>query len=159
MACQFYNNGGLGSCAGCCHFNKSLSLNVTGSTLNVAIGPQVLKNRERICVAIVQNIPQNITQNTKVSIAITGTAPITIPVMTKCGNFVYADQLRTRKVLHLIIGTDVPVFILNDTRDICCTDHAFPTISTSTTTAVSAALEEVVETPVTKAQSSKGGSK
>lgn len=134
MPCEFFNTNGLGTCAGCCHFNKSLSLSVSGGILNVAIGPQTLKNHEKVCIAIVQNIPQNVTQNTKVSIAITGAAPITIPVMTRQGNFVYADQLRTRRVLHLTIGTDVPVFILDDCRNICCTDHAFPTINTNVAT-------------------------
>lgn len=130
MACQFYNNGGLGGCAGCCHFNKSLLMALSGDVLEISIGPQVLKNKEKVCVALCQNIPDGVGPDTTVSIVVEGTSSVTLPVMLRDGNHLYGDQLRTRKVLHLETATDVPSFVLVPPYCVCPTDHSFPTINT-----------------------------
>lgn len=129
MPCNFYNTNGLGTCAGCCHFNKSLAITLVGTVLQIQIGPQILKNGEKVCVALCQNIPE-VTADTTVSIVITGDTPVNVPVYLHNGNRLYADQLRARKVLHLFTATDSPFFIVS-CHDVCGTEHSFPTINTT----------------------------
>lgn len=126
MSCSLYNNGGFG-CGGCIHFYRSLSITLTGDVLTITLPSETVRNREKFCICLAQNIPEGVTANTTVNIAVTG---ITDPfeLLNRCGNRVYGDQLRTRKVLHAIALTDVPVFKLLDNSGICRTEHSFPTL-------------------------------
>lgn len=140
MSCRFYNNDGFG-CGGCCHFTRSTSITVTGGQVVITIPAETVRNREKTCICLAQNIPQTATANTPVVIAVTGVTGL-FSLLNKCGNRVWGDQLRSRKVLHAIALTDVPAFKLCDNDGICCTDHAFPTLVPVTTAAAMVNTDE-----------------
>lgn len=131
MACSQYTNGGYG-CGGCLHFFKSLSITLATDVLTITLPAETVRNREKFCICLAQNIPEGATANTIVNIAVTGiTAPF--PLLTKCGNRVYADQLRSRTVLHTIALTDTPAFKMTNDSRICNTEHSFATLVPTTT--------------------------
>lgn len=131
MPCALYNNNGY-TCAGCCNFNKSTAIAVSGTALQITIPNQTFVNKQCVCVALCQNIPDTVTSDTTVQLSVNGT---TIPLLTCCGNNVYADQLRCRKVLHITIATDTSTGIVSRNSCLCKTSHAFPTLQPATSSA------------------------
>lgn len=125
MPCQLYCNNGY-ACGGCVHFVKSTAVTLTGSNLAITIPNQVLTNHEKICLCIAQAIPAGVTADTTVSISVNGT---TVEMMTTCGNHVYADQIRSRKVYPLNIATDTPAAVVTSNNKLCRTAHVFPSIN------------------------------
>lgn len=140
MSCRFYNNNGYG-CGGCCHFTRTTAVTLADGQIVITIPQQTVRNKEKTCICIAQNIPEVAMANTPVAIAVTG-IPGTFALLNKCGNRVWGDQLRSRRVLHTIALTDVPAFKLCDNDGICRTDHVFATLIPNTTTAVA---EETLE--------------
>lgn len=126
MACKYYNNNGYG-CGGCCHFTKSTSIAVSEGQVVITIPSETIRNHEKTCICLQQNIPSTATADTPVAIAVTGVTGI-FALLNRCGNRVWGDQLRSRKVLHTIALTDVPAFKLCDNDGIYCTDHIYPTL-------------------------------
>lgn len=144
MPCALYNTNGFG-CAGCCHFVKSTSIALSGTTLTITIPNQTIRNQTKLCIALCQSIPDGVTQNTTVVISINGT---NFTVINPCGNDIYGDQLRCRRVLHATFATDTSLAVVSRSR-LCCTDHGFPVIpvpTTSTATAASAAPDTATYT-------------
>ena len=137
MACKLYNNGGF-ACGGCCHFVKTTSVALVGGVLQLTIpSPQViLQNKQKVCICVAQSIPDTATSADTVSIVINGTA---YPLRTRCGNNVHSDQIRSRKVLHTNIATDIPAFMV-DGNELCRTGFNFPTITTTPATPAEASL-------------------
>lgn len=133
MSCPCYVSNGY-SCAGCANFVKSTAIAVSGTTLQITIPTTTLRNHQKLCVALCQSIP-TVTENTTVAI-VDGTTNLN--VVTCKGNYVYADQLRSRKVLKLCIATDVPLAIALPASNLCCTDHSFPPITGATASTASA---------------------
>ena len=129
MACKLFNNGGFG-CGGCCHFDRTNSVSLTGSVLVLDIpAPQVnLTNKEKICICVAQSIPAGVTSADTVAVTIAGGAT-QYPLRTRCGNNVHADQIRCRKVLHTNVATDIPIFVVSS-NELCCTGFNFPIIPT-----------------------------
>lgn len=138
MPCKDYCNNGY-FCGGCKHFIRSTTIAVTGGQVVITIPSEIVRNREKFCICLAQNIPTEATANTPVVVQVTDNATL-YSLLTKCGNRVWGDQLRSRKVLHTIALTDVPAMKLCDDDGICCTDHAFPTL-VSTAPATAAAAE------------------
>lgn len=128
MACKLYNNDGFG-CGGCCHFVKTTSVAIVAGVLQLTIpAPQViLQNKQKVCICVKQSIPDTATSTDTVAIVINGTE---YPLRTRCGNNVHADQIRSRKVLHTNIATDIPAFMI-DGSELCRTGFNFPTITTT----------------------------
>lgn len=123
MSCEFFTGCG---CGGCCHFVKTTSISQSGSVMSLKIPARNLKNREKLCICLAQAIPVSTTPyNTTVSVTV---GSVTLPLYTSCGNRVYADQLRSRRILHLNTATDVLSFTVSP-KEICCTDHPFPTLT------------------------------
>lgn len=138
MACSLYNDGGF-KCGGCCHFVKTTSVALVAGVLQLTIpAPQViLNNKQKVCICVAQIIPDTVTSTDTVAVVING---VEYPLRTRCGNNVHADQIRSRKVLHTNIATDIPSFTI-DGCELCHTGFNFPTISTAATTpAVSTAV-------------------
>lgn len=133
MACNLYNNNGFG-CGGCTHFVRSNSVTLTGGVLTIDIPlPQVsLSNKQKICICVSQSIPTGVTSVDTVSITING-GTTAYPLRTRCGNNVHADQIRSRKVYHTNIATDIPQFVVSS-NELCCTGFNFPTITPVATT-------------------------
>ena len=134
MPCSLYNTNGFG-CAGCCHFVKSSSIALSGTTLTITIPNQTIRNQTKLCIALCQNIPDGATQNTTVQISVNGT---NFTVINPCGNAIYGDQLRCRKVLHTSFATDTSMAVVSHSK-LCCTDHGFPVIPVPATAAASVA--------------------
>lgn len=130
MACNLYNNNGFG-CGGCTHFvrTNSVTLNAGVLVLNIPVPLVPLSNKQKICICVAQNIPATATSANTVAITV-GTSTTQYPLRTKCGNNVHADQIRSRKVYHTNIATDIPVFVVNGC-ELCPTAFNFPVISTT----------------------------
>lgn len=128
MACYLYNNRGY-ACGGCVHFVRSTAVTLTGTVLSITIPEETLKNHQRLCLCIAQSIPDAADENTTVSVVL-GTQEI--PVITRCGNHLYADQIKSRQVLKLFAATDIPYFVTAQDCHLCKTKHVFPTIPTPT---------------------------
>lgn len=125
MACRLYNNNGFG-CGGCTHFVKTVSVTVSGNVLILNIPQKTYSNHEKVCICVAQNIPTNITSAMTVAITI-GIGTTQYPLITRCGNNVHADQIRSRKVYHTNVATDTAVFVVNRC-ELCNTGFNFPII-------------------------------
>lgn len=130
MACQYYNNGGYG-CGGCTHFVKTNSVTLNGTVLELNIPQNTYSNKEKVCICIAQAIP-TVTSADTVAVTI-GTSTTQYPLRTKCGNNVHADQIRSRKVYHTFVATDIAQFVVSDC-ELCRTGFNFPTIPETTPT-------------------------
>lgn len=128
MPCNLYNNNGFG-CGGCSHFVRTNSVTLTGNVLVLDIPqPQeTLSNGQKICICVAQAIPAGVSSANTVAITINGVATQYI-LRTKCGNNVHADQIRSRKVYHTFLATDIPAFIVSGC-ELCPTGFNFPTIA------------------------------
>ncbi len=110
MACSLYNNNGYG-CGGCVHFVKTNSVTVQDSVLILNIPQATYSNKEKVCICIAQAIPTVTSAETVVITIGTGTTQYVL--RTKCGNNIHADQLRSRKVYHTNVATDVGAFMVS----------------------------------------------
>lgn len=142
MPCAYYVNNGC-TCVGCSRFVQSTAVAVSGNFLQITIPALTLCNKSKLCVAICQSIPSTATNSMPVQLT-DGTN--TLNVITPCGNYLYADQLRSRKVLHLTIATDVPLAKLTTMNCLCCTSHTFPVLNSSTASTATVANASVKST-------------
>lgn len=124
MSCKLYNNNGYG-CGGCIHFVKTNSVTLQDNILTLNIPQESYSNKEKVCICIAQTIP-SVTSSDTVVITI-GTGTTQYPLRTRCGNNVHADQLRSRKVYHTNVATDVGVFTVSE-YELCKTGYNFPVI-------------------------------
>ena len=131
MACSLYNNNGFG-CGGCCHFVKTISVTLNGTVLELNIPQATYSNGEKVCICVAQSIPDGVTSADTVAITI-GTETTQYPMRTKCGNNVHADQIRSRKVYHTFVATDLGTFVVNPC-ELCRTGFNFPTLPAPATT-------------------------
>lgn len=124
MACRLYDNGGYG-CGACKHFVKTTAVTLVDSVLVLNIPQKTYNNHETVCICVAQTIP-DVTSAQTVAITI-GTSTTQYPLRTTCGNNVHADQIRSRRVYHTHVATDIPVFVVNPC-ELCATGFNFPTI-------------------------------
>lgn len=155
MSCSLYNANGFG-CCGCPNFVKSTSIVLSGTTLQITIPNTLIRNNQKFCIALCQNIPTTITQNTPVQISVNGQ---TFALINKCGNAIYADQLRCRTVLHTSLATDTLIAMLNNNSKLCKTDHGFPLIPVPATAATSAAATTYTNAVAPAGTTGKAGAK
>lgn len=134
MPCNLYNNNGFG-CGGCSHFVRTTSVTLNGTVLELNIPQATYSNKEKVCICVAQAIP-DVTSADTVAITI-GTGTTQYPLRTKCGNNVHADQIRSRRVYHTFVATDIPQFTVSGC-ELCCTGFNFPTIPAAATPAVTA---------------------
>lgn len=132
MPCNLYNNNGFG-CGGCIHFVRSTAVTVAGGVLTINIPNNFgnIENGEKVCICIIQSIPDTVTSADTVGITI-GTDVTVYPLRTKCGNNVRGDQVRTRKVYHVYAATDIPVFVVSGS-ELCKTSYNYPVLTPDTT--------------------------
>lgn len=127
MSCRLYNNNGYG-CGGCCHFVRSNSITLNGNVLEINIPQKTYSNGEKVCICLAQAIPE-VTSADTVAITVGG-GTTQYSLITKCGNNVHADQLRSRKVYHTNVATDTSSFVVSKC-ELCGTGFNFPTIPTA----------------------------
>lgn len=132
MSCRFYNNNGFG-CGGCCHFVRTTSATLDGNVLILNIPQKNYSNKEKICICVAQAIPE-VTSAQTVAVTI-GASATQYPLITKCGNNVHADQIRSRKVYHATVATDTMSFVV-PACELCCTGFNFPVIPVATAPAM-----------------------
>lgn len=137
MSCSNYNTKGFG-CGGCEHFVKSVSLEVNSGSLEITIPDKKVNNHQKFCIAICQNIPPMSTPDTTIKILLNN---VSFYVVDKCGNFIYADQLRSRTVLHVYLATDTYLAMSTNNSRLCSTAHEF----------------QEVDVPITVTSVSRGG--
>ena len=144
MACGYFLANGS-SCANCPSLIKSTAIALSGTTLQITIPSVTMKNHCKLCIALCQAIPGTVTPNTTVSV-VSGSA--TLNLIDCFGNYVYADQLRSRRVLHLVVATDIPLATVTNWSKLCCTQHDFPVLNapTATTSTASSSVETSVAT-------------
>lgn len=128
MVCSLYNNNGFG-CGGCEHFVRTVSATLVGSVLVLNIPQKTYSNKEKVCICVAQALP-NVTSAQTVAITI-GTGTTQYPLITKCGNNVHADQIRSRRVYHTNVATDTSLFVMS-ACELCKTGSNFPTIPAQT---------------------------
>ncbi len=126
MPCQFYSGSG---CGGCCHFVRTTSITLSGTVLTLTIPAQNINNKQKLCICLAQSLPEGITQDVTVSVMV-GTREIM--AITRSGNELYADQLRSRKVIHFTAATSLPALVA-DCKSLCPTAHVFPSLPAQTT--------------------------
>lgn len=129
MPCRLYNNNGFG-CGGCEHFARTNSVSLVGNVLVLNIPQKSYDNKEKVCICVAQAIPA-VTSAQTVAITI-GASATQYPLITKCGNNVHADQIRSRKVYHTNVATDIGIFVVNPC-ELCKTGFNFPVIPVPTT--------------------------
>lgn len=137
MPCSFYNVNGCG-CGGCTHFVKTTAVAVSGSVLTLTIPQDTYSNGEKVCICVAQSIPDTITSTMTVAIVI-GTETTQYPLRTPCGNNVYADQIRSRRVYHTNVASDTASFIVSK-KELCKTAYNYPIIPAATTTTTTSAV-------------------
>lgn len=128
MSCNVNNC----ACCNCPNLVQSTAIAVSGTALQITIPTTALSNGQCLCIALCQAIPSTVTPNTTVAIVDGST---TLNVINECGNLIYADQLRARKVLRVRVATDVPLAMLRSNTKLCSTQHVFPTLNLATTPA------------------------
>lgn len=124
MACSLYNNNGF-VCGGCEHFVRTVSATLVGSVLVLNIPQKTYSNKEKVCICVAQALP-DVTSEQTVAITI-GEETTQYVLRTRCGNNVHADQVRSRKVYHTNVATDVGVFTVQEC-ELCKTSYNFPVI-------------------------------
>lgn len=123
MSCPYFGPSGCGNCK---FFVKSTAVAVVGSNLQITIPTVTLENHQRLCICIAQAIPNTATPSMPVTILNGATV---LNVVLRNGNNLYADQVRSRKVLHTVVATDTLSAVLCDTACFCPTSHTFPVVN------------------------------
>lgn len=129
MACNLYNNDGFG-CGGCTHFvrSNSIAVNTAGNVfIDIPKPLETLSNKQKICICLAQALPVGITSESLVYITINGGATA-YPLRTKCGNNVHGDQLKSRKLYHTYLATDIQTFNVSPC-ELGGTRYIFPIIT------------------------------
>ena len=114
-----------GTCGVCPYLVKSTSIAIVGTELDITIPTTTLSNKQPLCVVLAQSIPAGVTADMPVKIIDGAT---TLSVVTPACNFLYADQLACRKVLHTRIATDTLIARMCSNNCVRCTSHVFTTL-------------------------------
>lgn len=126
------------NCQICRNFTASISIAVAGNNLVINIPTQVLINKQKLCLLLAQTIP---TGSGTLPVVITdGTT--TLAMLRPCGNYVRADQLRTRTILNLTVATTPPSAIVRNTCALACTSFVQPQITGAAIAAAAVTSEE-----------------
>lgn len=117
------------NCRMCNNLVPTTAVAAGADFLTLTIADMTLTDKQKVCLMIVQAIP-SAAGNLPVQIAVNGQ---NIPLYNRCGNYVRADQLRTRRIYPLIVGTTPPHFTA--CSNLCCTSFVQPTITIPATPA------------------------
>ena len=84
---------------------------VSGTNLVLTIPETTFNNCQSYCIRIAQDIPATATNLMNVAIQIGATATL-YPIVRKCGHYLYANQVRTRRNYLLLAAGDTQRFVL-----------------------------------------------
>ena len=130
MACSFLLRSKI-MCT--CNTILTTAVTVTATNLILAIPAMPFNNCEKYVIRIAQDIPATATRLLNVAIQI-GTDTTLYPITRKCGHYLYADQIKTRRNYCLLTAADTQRFVLINGYVYGCNPGSVPTIPTPTTT-------------------------
>lgn len=125
-------------CVVCPKLIISTAVAVSGSNMAITIPATTLQNRQKICLLLAQNIPSG--AGTLPAVISDGSTAIAM--LRPCGNYVRADQLRTRRRYVLTVATTPASAIVRNTQCLECTTYTQPQILPATASARTGADED-----------------
>ena len=84
---------------------------VSGTNLVLTLPEMTFNNCQQYCIRIAQDIPATATNLMNVAIQI-GTTATLYPIVRKCGHYLYANQVRTRRNYLILAAGDTQRFVL-----------------------------------------------
>lgn len=125
MACNIKRK-----CCNCKHFVVVSTTTITGGKLILNIPTATYTNGEEVCLFISPTLPVSATP---IPVVVTiGTGTTQYPLINKCGNNVYSDQIKTRCIYYTSVRTDTKLFKYNGCKNLPCTSFVFPVIPVPT---------------------------
>ena len=112
------------NCTVCPNLVAVTTVTVGTTSVELTIPTQTITNKQRICLYTPIAIPSSTLPVTIVN----GTDVINL--ITPCGNYVRADQMRTRRVYNVYIATDSSDAIVRS-NNLCPTAFVFPVLTGS----------------------------
>lgn len=101
-------------------------IEIVGGNLVLTIPEGTYENHKQVCLMITQNIPVS---DTILPIVIKiGEDTRTFYLLNKNGNFVYSDQIKSRRLYGTSFKTDTRVFKYNGHYNLPCTQFVFEPI-------------------------------
>ena len=91
---------------------------VTGTTLVLTVPATSFNNCEKYLIRIAQDIPATATNLLNVVVQV-GAETTTYPIIRRCGHYVYANQVRTRRNYCLLTAADSGQFVLLNDCALC----------------------------------------
>lgn len=116
-----------------CQTILTTAIAVTADNLVLTIPAMTFNNCEKYVVRIAQDIPTTATNLLNVVIQI-GTDTTLYPIVRKCGHYLYANQVRTRRNYCLLTAADTQQFVLVNGFICGCNPGSVTTIPAPTTT-------------------------
>lgn len=110
-----------------CKSILTTSVTVTDTNLVLAIPTMTFNNCEKYVIRIAQDIPATATNLQNVAIQIGADATL-YPIVRKCGHYLYANQVRTRRNYCLLATADTQRFVLINGFVCGCNKGSIPTI-------------------------------
>lgn len=110
----------MSNCTLCNKFVGSSSVTVVGTSLVINIPAATYDNCERLCLAILQELPDAATINMPVVITI-GTDATQYPLVRRNGNIVTASDLSFRGLYKAVVNTTSTSAVFRVLSGLCCT--------------------------------------
>lgn len=121
-------------CNVCNHLIPITSATITGGKLVLNIPTGTYQNNQRVCLLISQALPVS---NTPIPVVITtGTSTIQYLLIDKCGNNIYSDQIRSRRIYCTSFKSDTKLFKYIGCSPLCPTGFIFVPVTIGVTTAL-----------------------
>ena len=117
--CRFNRNPNCGCCK---NRVRSMSIKLEESVLEIEIPKDTLCNHQPKCICLAQPIPCDVNGEIPVAIVVDG---VKYNAVTKCGNFVYADQIRSNRMYAFRFASDTTHFVYCGGERLCQTSHYF----------------------------------
>lgn len=102
-------------CCNCRNRTLSTAIAATATELVITIPANTYYNHNKLCLVLAQAIPEITGLPLPVVIQI-GTDTTTYPLRDGCGNNIYSDQLRSRRIYQLIVNTESQTFVFRGRR-------------------------------------------
>lgn len=118
------------NCQSCPRLVATTAVAATGGNLVLTIPSQQLLQGQKICLLIQQAIPTG--SDALPVVLADGTTNISL--INRCGNNVFGDQVRTRRIYNATIGVS-PAHAMVTSRNLCPTANILAPISPTTATA------------------------
>lgn len=126
MACMY------APCAMCSNFVKSTSIALNGTTnMIITIPATTYQNGDKLCLCLTQAIPAVTGNPVPVVLQFAGSTSTSYPLVNHCGNVVYSDQLRTRRIYNLSVASSNTSFMVHSR--LCPTSATFGTVPATST--------------------------